>query len=351
MAVYRTASGFGVDWRDEFGTRHRRFVGSEEAARALDAKLREGVHTAKAAITRTMATAALDLPAAADLYLAHVASPDHVKRQLHSNLHAFARRLGQSELSKITPRLLESYFDKRRVVVAAWTAYNELAQVRRWFRWLKQEGVLAANPAAALELPKPKESSARAIGYDEERELLHNLTASPRLRCLLAIDAGCSVSETLLLRARNYDRLAHTINVTGTRRHRDRLIPATLRLDAELREHCRHLSPDALLFSRAGRAIQDGSQFIRSLRRTWPVPFRFHDLRHTFATRLAAASGNQFLVVHALGHSVQTLAFGKGGRLISTSTQYVHPTLDELRAAIAAMERANPNCRQEGDQP
>ncbi len=41
MALYRTAQGFGVDYRDEFGRRHRKFVGAEEAARRLDRLLRE----------------------------------------------------------------------------------------------------------------------------------------------------------------------------------------------------------------------------------------------------------------------------------------------------------------------
>ncbi len=43
MSVYQTSSGFGVDWRDEFNRRHRKFVGSREAALRMDQILREQV--------------------------------------------------------------------------------------------------------------------------------------------------------------------------------------------------------------------------------------------------------------------------------------------------------------------
>ena len=40
MAIYRTKSGYGVDWRDAFNQRHRKFVGTLQAAETMLARLR-----------------------------------------------------------------------------------------------------------------------------------------------------------------------------------------------------------------------------------------------------------------------------------------------------------------------
>lgn len=51
--------------------------------------------------------------------------------------------------------------------------------------------------------------------------------------------------------------------------------------------------------------------------------FRFHDLRHTAATRLLRASGNLRAVQHALGHTSMT-----------TTIKYAHASIDDVRAAM-----------------
>jgi len=51
--------------------------------------------------------------------------------------------------------------------------------------------------------------------------------------------------------------------------------------------------------------------------------FRFHDLRHTAATRLLRASGNLRAVQHALGHTS-----------VATTIKYAHASIDDVRAAM-----------------
>ncbi len=52
--------------------------------------------------------------------------------------------------------------------------------------------------------------------------------------------------------------------------------------------------------------------------------FRFHDLRHTFTTRLLRATGNLKLTQKALGH-----------RNIGTTVKYAHVLVDEIRDGMA----------------
>jgi integrase len=67
----------------------------------------------------------------------------------------------------------------------------------------------------------------------------------------------------------------------------------------------------------------------RALKKSGVTDFRFHDLRHTAATRLLAATGNLKLVQKMLSHAN-----------IATTTKYTHITEDGLREAMEATHRA-----------
>jgi len=56
---------------------------------------------------------------------------------------------------------------------------------------------------------------------------------------------------------------------------------------------------------------------------------RFHDLRHSFATRLAQASGNIVDVAHVLGHST-----------IVTTMRYAHAIPDRVAEAMNNLARS-----------
>ena len=65
-------------------------------------------------------------------------------------------------------------------------------------------------------------------------------------------------------------------------------------------------------------------QWSRALKAAGIEDFRFHDLRHTAATRTLRASGNMKAVQKMLGHSD-----------ITTTARYAHVMVDDVRAATA----------------
>lgn len=60
--------------------------------------------------------------------------------------------------------------------------------------------------------------------------------------------------------------------------------------------------------------------------------FHFHDLRHTFATRLAEAGTDAFTLAALLGH-----------RQIQMTARYTHPTDASKRRAMAVLEQSRHN--------
>lgn len=71
-------------------------------------------------------------------------------------------------------------------------------------------------------------------------------------------------------------------------------------------------------------------QWSRALKAAGIEDFRFHDLRHTAATRTLRASGNMKAVQKMLGHSD-----------ITTTARYAHVMVDDVRAAMEAAARHN----------
>lgn len=160
--------------------------------------------------------------------------------------------------------------------------------------------------------------------YTEEGALLNAATHRIAMRLLLAIDAGLRSGEARNLRCNHLDFNAATIAVWPTKTRTApvlRTIPMTDRLKKDLITWCAHLAPDTFINQRAGQPIRRPESTIHTIAQRAGVVFTFHDLRHTFATRIAAVSKNPHVVRVLLGHAS------------TTSTDiYVHRTIEEQRA-------------------
>ena len=74
-------------------------------------------------------------------------------------------------------------------------------------------------------------------------------------------------------------------------------------------------------------------------RTTLPQPFRFHDLRHTYAALLIAQGAHPRAVMERLGHSSVTVTINTYGYLMPGLEQQVTGGLDSVyRAARARRE-------------
>ncbi len=348
MSLYQRSDGtWGIRYRDEYNRTWRKPVGTKEAAALLEAQLKEAMAQARRAVRNFSLGEHVELSAALEAYLAQIRCTDRTRQHMCERLDLFRRQLPQTELSQVTPRLLQEWKERRAQQLSQQTLWRDVKMLRTMFAWFKEQGFIAGNPAATLQVSKPTETRARAITYEEERRLLECLQPTTRIRCLLSLDAGLSLGEVISLRRNHLDFAASTLTSFRPKTRRWRTLPLTARLERELREHTKVSLPDSLVISRAGRPVKERSanKFMPRARAIVGTSFRYHDLRHTFATRLASTGASVFAVAALLGHAVPRWTTDQGGRpLLITTRDYVHPPLEELRAAVLAMERANPNC-------
>lgn len=176
----------------------------------------------------------------------------------------------------------------------------------------------------------------REASATEEAALLASIRQdyAPALR--FALLTGCRRAEIVGLEWASVDFFNREFTVLGKRKKR-RTIPMTKAvydLLWALRQHHKtavftylavdHRNPD----SKERRPITINgfkTEWRRTKGRTEVTNFRFHDSRHTAATRLVRATGNLKLVQTLLGHSE-----------IATTSRYAHVTKEDLRAGLEA---------------
>lgn len=159
----------------------------------------------------------------------------------------------------------------------------------------------------------------------------------------VAAYAGLRQGELLALRWRDVDFAGSALTIaramsagveSSTKSGRIRRVPladqAAGALD-RMSQRERYTSPDDLVFCNVFGRPLDGSALRRRYKRTQAAagvrPLRFHDLRHTFGSLLAARGVDVVTIQKAMGHSA-----------LSTTSRYLHarPTPEQAQAFTAA---------------
>jgi len=90
-----------------------------------------------------------------------------------------------------------------------------------------------------------------------------------------------------------------------------------------------HLASTEFVFTYQGKPLKSvRTAFANSCKRAGIKNLRFHDLRHTFATRLVLAGVDLATVSKLLGHSS-----------IQMTMRYAHPTPEALKNAVSKLNK------------
>lgn len=186
-------------------------------------------------------------------------------------------------------------------------------------------------------LEEPQER-VREASAEEEAQLMASIRGDYAPALKFAILTGCRRAEIVGLEWRNVDFFNDEITVTG-KRGLSRTIPMTKIIRAllwTLKDHhkttvftyvVKRPRPGAVKGERQPITIEGfKTEWRRTIGRTEIENYRFHDNRHTAATRLVRASRNLKLAQKLLGHTE-----------LATTSRYAHVTKDDLRAAMEAV--------------
>jgi integrase len=331
----------GKSWTYDLVYKKQRYYGSigrvsKQTAERIEAKIRADIIGGHFGMPsdKPMPT----LAEAIETYLSHYRLT-HVPRSIRRTtylLNSLAARWGTEQLDRMTTERLNAYV-RERLTSGHKPGYinSDLAALRAFFSTVEH---IMPNPLKAhgdrqrqVFIPHKSERT-RMLTDDEEARLWKSLTPELQPIVLLALHTGLRLEEVLGLRWAEVDRARRLLVLPADRTKTDapRLLPLNHTVMAMLdglwsqaygREH--------VFVNRQGRPYKDPHHiWRRAVQRAGIENFRFHDLRHTFASRLILAGVGLETVQELLGHSSITM-----------TRRYTHLTATHVRDAVERLEQ------------
>jgi integrase len=254
---------------------------------------------------------------------------------------------GEYPLRKIHSGLVQRYIDQRMTKkedgsrIRPATVNREQTTLSAMFREAVKRRLTDKNPVRGIRQLPENNTVVRYLTDDEEIELFKELSEHLKPIVTTALNTGMRKSELLGLRWEEVDLEQRLICIKNAKNHKKRYIPindVVLEVMNEQRRHdkdAEHVFPSRR--SKNHWKNVDGA-WQRAVRRAKIVNFRFHDLRHTFASRLIRKGVPIKAVQELLGH----------GSIVVTM-RYAHLAPGDLREAVDLLGgRKAPAARREG---
>jgi len=230
-------------------------------------------------------------------------------------------------LSHISPWMVEKYKQSRlEAGMKPATINRELACLKHMFSLAVRWGKLREHPLRKVKLLREENRVERILSEEEEARLLRAANEPLRSILVVALHTGMRRGEILTLPWSCVDFERAQITVVNAKNGRSRKIPVNEILAQTLRGRKPGTDGGTFVFADPETGQPWGSvktAFLASLRRAGIARIRFHDLRHTFATRLVDRGVDLLTVKELLGHSS-----------IAMTMRYAHPIQENMRRAV-----------------
>jgi integrase len=309
------------------GIRHQYSTGTSNRRQAetIEAKLKEEVNNRRFQIVR--ADPDMKFGELAARFMASGSVRSHHIYHLKFLLPYFS----ETAVVRLTKSLTDEFRKCRQVAnesIKDATINRDLSVLRHILYWGVDEQLLATNPLARLKMARERRTRRQVLSVGEEQSLLGSAKDHLYAMVIMALDTGMRRGEITSQLWEDIDFSQEVLFVTRSKtpEGESREIPLTARLHEHLLENRKN----------TGLIINFRGQPVRIVKRTWKTALknasvryiRFHDLRHTFNTRLMEAGVLQEIRMALMGHS-------SGSKVHSN---YTHIELPAKRKAIRLLE-------------
>jgi len=129
-------------------------------------------------------------------------------------------------------------------------------------------------------------------------------------RMILSIGYGCGLrsGEVIKLKPEDIDADRGFLNVRKGKGNRDRIVPISKKLVEQIVEYCKIYKPKVWIFEGQVQGTPYSQRSLQMVfkaalaRNKFPEKYRFHDLRHSYATHMMDAGTNLRVIQEVLGH-------------------------------------------------
>jgi len=211
-------------------------------------------------------------------------------------------------LRRFTTRLLEEYQSKSSTAGKSPATVNRhLTTLKHMFTKAVEWEMVEEEVLKKVRRVKPLQENNRRLRYLSAQECQALVNAcGPHLMPIVitALHTGMRKEEILSLEwERNVDLVHGFILLDKTKNGERREVPINATLQGALKGIIRHVDSPYVFVDREGKRFKDVKRSYHSaLRKAGIKDFRFHDLRHTFASQLVMAGVDIITVKELLGH-------------------------------------------------
>lgn len=338
-SVFSRGDSWVIEYRKPDGKLKRESVGkrslitktmAREILRKKESQIKLGLYDMLEAV----------IPALADFSKEYLEYQKEVKqkrswRKDEAHLKSFNKVFGKMKLSDITAKHIDDYKSMRLQTVKPSSVDKELEVLRHLFYLAKKwKRFFGENPVSESGLLKVNNQQERILSFDEEERLINSSPPHIVPIIVTALSTGMRKMEMLTLTWNDVDleNNAITVRKETTKSKKPRKVPINsilkkLLFEQKLRtRHSGYVFPTPVGYPYSPTNTNALHRiFSLACKKAGIDGLRFHDLRHTAATRMVENTGNIVAVSKILGHAD-----------LKTTMRYTHPE-DSLVNAVESL--------------
>jgi len=332
--TFRRNGKWGINFVDAHGRQVRKMVSSyketaERILKKIETEIAEGKY--------------LDIKKYDKIFFEDFASEyikTHVRLELKGQrnqeymIRQLAAHFKGKHLHQIDALMVRQFMARRLKVVRPASVNREFQTLKSMFNRAIEWGMLnGRNPAVGIKNIPQNNSRCRWLTEEEQERLLSCCQGLTKVIVLIALKTGMRWGEIVSLKwnqapCSNYvdfDNGVIFVHESLAKSQRSRHIPLSNAVRQALKE-VEHTPGRDYIFLNSKTDKPYGSfkrSFHTAMKRAKISDFRFHDLRHTFASQLVRCGVDLYVVQKLLGHSTPKM-----------TQRYAHLREDQLKEAI-----------------
>jgi integrase len=300
MAVFKEGNNWFIDYRDNRKRRVRKKIGlNRKLAENVLAKIKAAIAENRYLDKRKESKIGFE-----ELCLRYINYAKVNKRSWRRDqisLKNMTKYFGKALIDTINADSVESYKRRRLEHVSQATTNRELACLRYMFNKAIEWGLVENNPMKKVKLFKENNQRIRYLDNEGIKTLCANCSDHLKPILMTALLTGMRKSEILKLKWEDVDLTQRIIYIANTKNGEIRETPINDQL-YDLLKVMEHKSQFVFAKDKGEPYIDIDTGFKAALRRAKIDNFRFHDLRHTYASHLVMSGVDLMTVKELLGH-------------------------------------------------
>jgi len=255
-------------------------------------------------------------------YMEYAKSNKRSWRRDERSIRILSRWFLGKRLFEITPLDLEKFKTARSKQVSPASVNRELACLKHMFTKAIEWNMAVDNPVKKVKMFRENAGRVRYLSKAEAQRLLDECAEHLRPIVIVALYTGMRLGEILNLKWEDVDFDLKTIYIHTAKSGYGRDIPMAEPVFFALKRMPRKAE---YVFCRddGTRMIDIRTAFNNAVKRAEIEDFKFHDLRHTFASHLVMNGTDLMTVKELLGH-----------RTINMTLRYAHLSPEHKRKAV-----------------